>query len=98
MRSSRITADGTDRWPITITSGTTQFIAARVIPAGSTHLSHAMITFTEATPLAQRSATTGPRTRLEWRRVQSGSPAETWKTALAHRPDTLSAWIFSSHL
>ena len=58
----------------------------------------AMISFTAPTPPAQRSATTAAATRSGWRPAQSGSVAVTWTRATARRPDTSSAWNFSSRL
>src|SRR4029077_19534998 len=89
-RSSLTTAVGTDKTPITILTGTTPFITAWGILAGTIHLSLAMIFSMEVTPLARQLVTTAGPTRLEWRPAQNGSAAVTWIRGTAHRPDTSS--------
>jgi hypothetical protein len=97
-RSSRTTAGGTEQTPITILAGTTPFTTAWATRAGMIRLSLAMISSMEVTPLARQLATMAAPTRLEWLPVQNGSVAVTWTRAMAHRPDTSSAWNFSWRL
>ena len=96
--SSRITAGGTEQMPITTLTGTTPSMTAWATRAGTIRLSLAMISSTEVTPLARQLATMAAPTRLEWLPAQNGSAAVTWTRAMAHRPDTSSAWNFSWRL
>ena len=73
-RLSLTTAAGTDKPPITITTGMTPFMTASAIRAGTTRLSLATTCSMAAGPLAWRSATTAAATRLGWRPAQNGSP------------------------
>jgi len=79
-----------------ITTGMTPFISGG---ASASRLPQPWMTSSmAATLLAQRSATTVARTRLEWRPAQSGWLAATWTVGCRHPAGTSSAWNFSWRL
>jgi len=91
-RLNLITAAGTGKMPITITTGTILSMIVSAILAGMIRNSLATISSTALTPLARQSVTTAVVTRSEWRPAQNGSGAATWTRATGHQPDTSNAW------
>src|SRR5262249_5632776 len=90
-RSSLIIAAGTVKMPTTIITGTTQYMTAWVILAGTIQLSLAMTQAIALTRLEQSSATMAQVIRLAWRLAQNGSAAVTWTWVTVRQRDTLNA-------